>query len=63
LEALCVERGMSPPLARRIAASLSEAELSRFDPTRQSGGALERQLQEGQQLVREIGRFRAKEAA
>ncbi|HEX6239437.1 MAG TPA: BatD family protein, partial [Polyangiales bacterium] len=63
LESLCIERGMSPPLAQRIVASLSEAELSRFDPSRQAGGALARQLQESQTLVREISRFRAKEAA
>jgi BatD DUF11 like domain len=63
LTALCIERGMSPALAERVAASLSEAERARFDPSRQGGAALAQQLEESRVLVREIGRFTAKEAA
>jgi hypothetical protein len=63
LEALCVARGMVPALAQRVVASLSEAEQVRFDPSRQAGAVLERQVTEVRALVREIGRFKTKEAA
>lgn len=63
LEALCIDHGMLPSLAQRVAACLSEAEHARFDPTRQGEAALERQVAEARNLVREIGRSGAKEAA
>jgi hypothetical protein len=63
LETLCLARGMVPALAERVVASLSEAEQVRFDPSRQEGAALERQVTEVRSLVREVGRFKVKEAA
>lgn len=63
LEAHCVERGMDPNLAKRVAGVLADAEQSRFDPSRRAGESLERQISDSRALVREIARFSAKGAA
>lgn len=59
----CIVRGMAPPLAERVVAELAACEEARFDPSRQAVESLDRHLAEARQLVADISRFRAREAA